>query len=287
MPETFIANTSGLDYELLDSGNQRKLERFGNILLNRPEVTAKWKCRLEKSEWEKADFYFFEERGKKGEWKTLNSEANIDKWRIKYHKLYFSLNLTKFKHVGIFPEQAENWNFVYKKVIAKKKPPFKLLNLFAYTSAVSVAAAKAGAKVTNVDSVKQVVNWGRQNAEINEVDSIRWIVEDARKFVEKSVRRGDKYDGIIMDPPTYGIGSKKEKWDIYMHLNPLLEDVCNLLAEDASFFIINTYSPKIYNQPLLLNISSKLKQFNKVESFSLGVANANTKLPLSNLIRFH
>lgn len=282
---TFPSNH--LDYELLDCGNQRKLERFGSIILNRPEVEAKWSSKLSKSEWEKADWYFFEEKGKKGEWKSIK-EA-MKEWKITYQndfKLQFDLQLTNFKHIGIFPEQVANWDFIVEQLNHLKKPA-KVLNLFAYTGAASIVAAKCGAEVTNVDSVKQVLNWGRSNAEKNKVDNIRWILEDAAKFVEKAVRSGDQFNGIIMDPPAFGYGAKKEKWKLERDLEPLLKKVSKLLQPDAHFFILNTYSPKMKMQELdylLKNMPACPKNY---ESSTLALkSKQKLNLPLGNLIRW-
>lgn len=282
---TFPSNH--LDYELLDCGNQRKLERFGSLILNRPEVEAKWASKLPKSEWEKADWYFYEEKGKKGEWKSTKEAKEA--WEITYQndfELQFDLQLTNFKHIGIFPEQVANWDFIVEQLKRLKKPA-KVLNLFAYTGAASIVASKCGAEVTNVDSVKQVLNWGRSNAEKNKVDNIRWILEDVAKFVEKAVRRGDQFNGIIMDPPAFGYGAKKEKWKLERDLEPLLKKVSTLLQPDAHFFILNTYSPKMKMQDLeqlLKNMSICPPNY---EASTLALkSKQKLNLPLGNLIRW-
>lgn len=289
----FLFPDHDLDYELLDIGNQRKLERFGNILLNRPEVQAKVNPNLSKKKWESAHYYFYEEEGKKGHWK---SRFPADKaWQIQYKKdkyqLHFKLELTNFKHLGIFPEQAANWHYILKHIERQKKllretPRF--LNLFAYTGAASIVAAKAGAEVTNVDSIKQVINWGKENATLNAIDNIRWIHEDATKFVEKALRRGEKYHGVILDPPAYGVGTKNEKWKLERDLKPLLEKILGLLSPKCHFLILNTYSSKMNMLELKSNLKS-IKRFPKdFESATLGLSSSSKQqLPLGNLIRFY
>lgn len=289
----FLVPNEGLDYELLDLGNQRKLERFGNILVNRPEIQAKTNPNLSKKKWESAHFYFYEEEGKKGHWKSRFPSEN--QWNIPYatesFELEFKLELTGFKHLGIFPEQAANWHYIIKHIKRQTKllrEPPKFLNLFAYTGAASIVASKAGAEVTNVDSIKQVLSWGKENADLNAIDNIRWIHEDASKFVDKALRRGDKYHGIILDPPTYGVGAKNEKWKLEKDLKPLLERLMGLLEPKFHFFILNTYSNKLGMQELKSLLKS-VKRFPKdFESSTLGLnSTSKQQLPLGNLIRFY
>ena len=283
-----LALSSAIDYELVDSGNKRKLERFGKYLIDRPEVEANWNKRKGREVWGRADWHFYEEKGKKGIW-TKNSDAP-EEWRINYTykgvSLDFALKLTAFKHIGIFPEQAENWKFIQRE-LSSFRGSVNVLNLFAYTSAASIVSASCGATVTNVDSVKQAVNWGRQNAQLNEVDNIRWIVEDARKFVKKSIRRGDKFYGIIMDPPAFGHGTKNEKWKLENDLPDLLSDTLKLLHPKKSFFILNTYSPKL-SLSKLRGMLKEIKPFpEKYEATTLGIQSSGKQfLPLGNLIRF-
>lgn len=289
----FLFPDEDLDYELLDLGNQRKLERFGNIIVNRPEIQAKVNPNLSKKKWESAHYYFYEEEGKKGHWKSRFPAEKS--WEIDYSKdltkLKFKVELTNFKHLGLFPEQAANWHYIIKHIKRQKKllrETPKFLNLFAYTGAASIVAASAGAEVTNVDSIKQVINWGKENAELNNIDNIRWIHEDASKFVEKALRRGDKYHGIILDPPTYGVGTKNEKWKLEKDLNPLLENIMGILHSKFHFLILNTYSNKLS----MLELKSKLKTIKwfpkDFESATLGLSSTSKQqLPLGNLIRFY
>jgi 23S rRNA (cytosine1962-C5)-methyltransferase len=284
----FLHLSSAIDYELIDSGNRRKLERFGKYIFDRPEIEADWQPKVNKSEWLKCDWRFYEEKGKKGHW-TNKTNAPLE-WTIDYAyqdlSLKFNLKSTAFKHLGIFPEQAENWKFMQRE-LAKYKGEVKVLNLFAYTGAASVVAAAAGAQVTNVDSVKQVLNWGRQNAESNSVENIRWILEDARKFVQKAIRRGEKFQGVIMDPPAFGYGANKEKWKLENDLQLLLEDVVKLLHPKRHFFILNTYSLKL-PLPKLKNMLRKVEGFpTKYDATILGLKSSKGQvLPLGNLIRY-
>ena len=285
---TFLSPNAGLDYEFLDAGNFRKLERFGELVLDRPEIEAKGNPLLPKSTWGKADWFFKEEKGKTGEW--IKQTPAPKEWSISYQyqsvSLSFNLKLTAFKHIGIFPEQAENWNYIQSQ-LAGVKGEKKVLNLFAYTGAASVVAAASGAVVTNVDSVKQVLNWGRENASTNQQDTIRWILEDARKFVQKSIRRGDEYNGIIMDPPAFGYGSKKEKWVLEKDLKGLLEQSVQLLNPDRHFFILNTYSPKLPMLDLTTLLNATRNFPKKYDASLLGLKSIKSKeLALGNLVRF-
>jgi 23S rRNA (cytosine1962-C5)-methyltransferase len=283
----FVSNTSGLDYELIDSGNRRKLERFGTYILNRPELGAFWKPIKPKNDWQKADWYFFEEKGKKGVWK---SQKNLPKeWTICYQhkglKLKFKLALTGFKHIGIFPEQVENWQYMQHR-LSKVKGEKRVLNLFAYTGSASLVAASCGALVTNVDSVKQVLNWGRENAQINKLDNIRWILEDARKYVEKALRRKEKYHGILLDPPAFGYGTKKEQWKLERDLPALLKNLSGLMTDKHSFFILNTYSPKLNLLQLAQMANLAFEDSPSFELSELGLSSKENKsLILGNLLR--
>lgn len=233
------------DYELIDSGDFEKLERFGAYVLRRPEPQAIWHKSLAESEWRRiadASFLRDERNDERGEWRL--SPKMPSRWSIRYDyrdmHLSMRLGLTSFKHVGIFPEQAANWNFIYDRCIAKRGA--KVLNLFAYTGGASLAARAAGAEVTHIDSVKQVVTWSRENMEASGMDGIRWIVEDAMKFVQREVRRGNRYDGIILDPPAYGRGANGEKWVLEENIAQMLECCAELLVPKDSFLVFNLYS---------------------------------------------
>lgn len=286
--DNFLHLVSSIDYELIDCGGRRKLERFGKYVVDRPEFEANWPRSLGKQVWAKADWHFYEEKGKKGTW-TNNTGAE-EEWKIDYKyqelELQFDLKITAFKHLGIFPEQAENWKFIQRE-IQKYKGEVKVLNLFAYTGAASVIAAKCGAQVTNIDSVKQVLNWGRQNAENNSVENIRWILEDARKFVDKAIRRGDTFQGIIMDPPAFGLGANRETWKLENDLKELLENVSKLLHPKRHFFIINTYSPKLSLKKLETMLKKNDRFSSKLSATILGLKSSKgVQLGLGNLIRY-
>jgi 23S rRNA (cytosine1962-C5)-methyltransferase len=280
--------TNWQDYELIDIGNGRKLERFGELITDRPEPAANFKPGLSPTEWKKTDYFFSEKKGQKGSWNN-----DFDDFMISYPfgamDIRFHLRQTRFKHLGIFPEQAENWGFIADRcqTMLEKGVVPKVLNLFAYTGGASLAANLSGADATHVDSVKSVVTWARENADLNKIETIRWIVEDARKFVEKSVRRGDQYHGIIMDPPIHGLGPKGKHWKLNRDLPDLLENVIKILHPEHRFFILNTYSPQL---PLeeLKNMLKFTPGFPKsFEATTLGLkANSGLELELGNLVRF-
>ena len=246
------------DYALVDSGDGQKLEKFGDYTLIRPEPKALWKKSLPDSEWTKlAHTRFrpgagFGRAGKEdsGTWERLKKSS--DQWYISYplpgsggKAFSLRLGLTSFKHVGVFPEQAPNWDYIYSNTLQLsetlgRKP--RILNLFAYTGAASLAALSAGAEVTHLDSVKQVVTWARGNMESSLLDGIRWIVEDAMKFVKRQQRRGSLFDGIIMDPPAYGHGPDGEKWKLDECLFEMLQSVNSILSPKDSFLVLNLYS---------------------------------------------
>ncbi|MFT4603053.1 MAG: 23S rRNA (cytosine1962-C5)-methyltransferase, partial [Arenicella sp.] len=226
------------DYELIDAGGERKLERWGSIVTIRPDRNAYFAPVLPKKDWlSKAHFEFVEETKSSGQWKSLRGDHD-KKWTITYNDVKFNLNLTKFKHLGIFPEQQANWEFLENNV----KKGDRLLNLFGYTGAASLIAKAKGADVFHVDSVKQVINWGKENMETSGLSDIHWVLEDALKFAQREVKRGHKYDGIIMDPPAFGIGAKKERWKIENKFPELLETALQL-KNPKGFIISNTYSP--------------------------------------------
>ncbi|HQS52262.1 MAG TPA: class I SAM-dependent methyltransferase, partial [Daejeonella sp.] len=234
------------DYELIDCGNFEKLERFGNVILIRPEPQAVWAKKYPESEWTKQHHIRFKGRSAtSGEW-IKKDQKTPDRWHITYKneeiKLQFRLALTSFKHLGIFPEQAVNWDYIIKNVKKFKTVQPKVLNLFAYTGGASLAARAAGAETTHVDSIKQVVSWANENQTLSGLENIRWTVEDALKFVKREVKRGRKYNGIILDPPAYGHGPNGEKWKLEDNIREMMDDVVKLLDEEEHFLILNTYS---------------------------------------------
>ncbi|MFI5260623.1 MAG: class I SAM-dependent methyltransferase [Candidatus Paceibacteria bacterium] len=234
-----LTTLSWSDYELLDSGENMKLERFGDVIVARPETQALWKCQKPEL-WSKASAVFAF-RDKKGGWDVRSKVPET--WELSWHDTHFTAALTGFKHTGIFPEQAPNWQWTKEQVEKLEQP--KVLNLFGYTGIASVVAAQAGALVTHVDASKQSLDWAHDNARRSGVgeDKIRWILDDALAFVKREARRGAQYDGIILDPPAFGRGAKGEVWKIEEALPELLESLKAILAnKPGSFFLINGYA---------------------------------------------
>ncbi len=249
-----------MDYELIDSGNFEKLERFGPYCMARPEPKALWDKTMSDAQWDRAIHTRFRpgagfgKAGKEdsGTWDRLKKMD--DQWYIRYRgsdgpAFSLRLGLTSFKHVGVFPEQAPNWEYIHantrrlcEKARAEGKPVPKVLNLFAYTGAASLAAKSAGADVTHLDSVRQVVTWARGNMEQSRLDGIRWVVEDAMKFARREAKRGNVYQGIILDPPAYGHGPDGEKWKLDECLFDMLRCVSSILAPQDAFMVLNLYS---------------------------------------------
>lgn len=249
------------DYEIVDSGRGEKLERYGSYYMARPEPKALWDKSMSDAEWNRLIHTRFTpgagfgKAGKEdsGTWSRM--KAMNDQWYINYNspqpglRLRLRLGLTSFKHVGVFPEQAANWEFIYAStsaLVAKAKaegaPKPKVLNLFAYTGAASLAAKAAGADVTHLDSVRQVVTWAKENMESSGLDNIRWVVEDALKFARREAKRGNIYQGIILDPPAYGHGPDGEKWKLDELLYDMMKCVASILAPKDSFMVLNLYS---------------------------------------------
>jgi len=279
------------DYRLIDSGDYEKLEQFGKYYLRRPEPQAVWRKALPEKEWEKqTDAWFKKEKGKsgsegneKGEWILRSSMPQ--QWFISYTyktmKLRFRLGLTAFKHVGIFPEQAANWNYIFNTV-KQFSTQASVLNLFAYTGGASLAAKAAGADVVHVDSVKQVLHWSRENMESSGLDNIRWVCEDALKFVKREVKRGKCYQGIILDPPAYGRGPEGEKWILEDQIAELMDACCRIVDEAGFFCVINLYSmgfSSLIAENLMKDYFPKITQINSGELFLSD--KAGRKLPLS------
>lgn len=245
MISSILVTRASKDYELLDSGEGEKLERFGEIVLSRPDPQALWKKILPAEEWKNAHATFSRE-GQNGSWNI--QKGTPDKWNIEFGGLKFLIKPTAFKHTGLFPEQFANWEWM-KRVFehADKKEDGnapEVLNLFGYTGGASLVCAQSGAKVVHVDGSKSAISWASENAEISGLKDkpIRWILDDARVFVEREIKRGRRYDAIIMDPPAFGHGANKEIWKIEEHLLPLVEDCMKLLSDKPLFFLINGYS---------------------------------------------
>ena len=233
------------DYELIDAGGGRKLERWGNMITIRPELQAYFHSGLPFSEWKKmAHWEFIEKKGKQGVWKELKKGAPRCA-TVHYERLQFHIELTKFKHLGLFPEQRINWDYINENVGSEDR----FLNLFAYTGAASCMARNRGADTFHVDSVKPMISWAKKNMENSRLMNIRWVHEDALKFVVREEKRGNKYDAIIMDPPAWGLGAKGERWKLEDQIDSLLSTASGVLS-DRGFLILNTYSPTIDNETL-------------------------------------
>ena len=307
------------DYELIDSGEGEKLERFGSYILARPEPKALWDKSLPEAEWRRlAHTTFtpgagFGKAGKEdsGTWNRL--KRMDDQWWIRYAlpsersdsggfgrnapretspsgrgaSLDLRLGLTSFKHVGVFPEQAPNWDWIWRQtraLAAKGRTP-RVLNLFAYTGAASLAAKAAGADVTHLDSVRQVVTWARSNMERSGLDGIRWVVEDAMKFARREAKRGNVYDGIILDPPAYGHGPDGEKWKLDECLFEMLRTVGEILAPQDAFLVLNLYSNG-YSALLGETVVRQAMRTGSLESGELALTDRFGKaLPLSIVVR--
>lgn len=227
------------DYEILDTGDGMKLERWGDVVLARPDPQVIWP---RAGEWKKWDAWYHRSDKGGGEWEFRRKLPKS--WTIKFRKLVFKIAPTGFKHTGLFPEQAQNWVWCGEQIRAAKGREMSVLNLFGYTGAMTVAAAAAGASVCHVDAAKGMVEWCRENAQLNGLGSapIRYIVDDCLAFVRREIRRGKKYDAIIMDPPNYGHGAAGEVWKLETHLWPLIEECRTLLSERPGFFLVNSYT---------------------------------------------
>ncbi|MCH5266899.1 MAG: class I SAM-dependent methyltransferase [Lachnospiraceae bacterium] len=237
------------DYEVLDTSGGEKLERWGDYILVRPDPQVIWNTPRKESGWKKKNGHYHRSNRGGGEWEFFDLPKT---WSIRYKELTFHLQPFQFKHTGLFPEQAVNWEWFGAKIHGANRP-VKVLNLFAYTGGATLAAAAAGASVTHVDASKGMVTWAKENAAASGLADrpIRWLVDDCVKFVEREIRRGNKYDGIIMDPPSYGRGPKGEIWKIEEKIYPLIQLCTEILAEDALFFLINSYTTGL--QPAVLS----------------------------------
>lgn len=290
--------SSWKDYELLDSGGFEKLERFGKYILIRPEPQAIWKKVLDEQEWKKiAHAKFVREQTDKfrftddvkGGWSK--SPQMPESWEIQYqhHELNLTLRLalTGFGHVGIFPEQGSNWNFIYDTIRLWKIQKPRVLNLFAYTGVASTVARKAGAEVVHCDASRPGLNWANQNMQLNNLTDIRWVYEDAFKFVKREVKRGNHYHGIIMDPPPYGRGPEGEKWTLQEQLDELIEMCSQLLEKKNCFFILSMYAVGL-SSTIGLNVA---KTYFDLENFEFGEfylkSQNHRDLPMGTFLRFH
>ena len=270
------------DYELIDLGGGEKLERWCQYVLRRPDPQVIWPIANERGLWKNPHGHYHRSNRGGGSWEVINKYPEM--WTINYGKLTFKIKPTGFKHTGLFPEQAANWDWMMDKISSAKRP-IKVLNLFAYTGGASVACASAGAEVCHVDAAKGMVNWAKENLELSGLKDrkVRFIVDDVFKFVEREVRRGNKYDAIIMDPPSYGRGPKGEVWKIEDKLYEFVDLCMKILSDRPLFFLINSYttgfSPIVLENVLGATIGRKAKG-GKIYSGEVGLACSKSKTVL-------
>lgn len=271
------------DYEILDMKDGQKLERWGNVILSRPDPQIIWKSDADKSKWSNIDAKYDRSNTGGGMWHIYNKSIPTS-WQISYKDMTFNLKLMGFKHTGLFPEQAYNWNILRDK-IKNSKREVSVLNLFAYTGGASVAALSAGASVVHVDSSRGMVDWAKENVKSSGLEDkpIRFIVDDVKKFVEREIRRGHKYDIIIMDPPSFGRGANKEVWNIETDLFDLVSSCTALLSDDPIMFLINSYttglSMSVLKDVLNLTVNKKVKGFIDIDEVGINMTNSELVLP--------
>jgi 23S rRNA (cytosine1962-C5)-methyltransferase len=289
--------SSWKDYELIDAGDFEKLERFGKYTLIRPEPQAIWKKVLSEQDWKKLAHAKFvrEQKDKfrftddvKGGWSKGRDMP--DSWEVNYQyndlNLTLRLALTSFGHVGIFPEQGANWNFIYDTIRKWGIPKPKVLNLFAYTGAASVVARTAGAEVVHCDASRPGLNWANQNMVLNKLSDIRWVYEDAFKFVRREVKRGNRNHGIIMDPPPYGRGPEGEKWTLQEQLDELMHMCSQLLEKKACFLILSMYAAGL-SATVGVNVARTYFDINHIDSGELYLKSKNDRdLPMGTFLRY-
>lgn len=276
------------DFEIIDCGNGEKVERWGDKTLVRPDPQAIWSRDASIKAWFNAHAHYNRSSSGGGKWNIKNLPQQ---WQIKYNDLTFNIKPMSFKHTGLFPEQSDNWDFA-SRMISSSDKKVNVLNLFAYTGGATLACAKAGASVCHVDASKGMVSWARENAASSGLSNapIRWIVDDCKKFIEREIRRGRKYDAIIMDPPSYGRGPNGEVWKIEEHVGEFIELASQLLSDDPLFVIINSYStglaPSVMGYILARQLGKKYT--GKTESSELGlpVSSTGLALPCGNSTRW-
>ncbi|MCR4923384.1 MAG: class I SAM-dependent methyltransferase [Lachnospiraceae bacterium] len=275
------------DYEVIDTSLGEKLERFGDYLLIRPDPLIIWNKERKNKGWKKPNAHYHRSNKGGGEWEFFDLP---DQWAISYRGLTFNLKPFSFKHTGIFPEQAVNWDW-FSELISAAKRPVSVLNLFAYTGGATLSAAGAGARVTHVDASKGMVNWARENAVSSGLKEapIRWLVDDCVKFVEREIRRGNKYDAIIMDPPSYGRGPKGEIWKLEESLFPFIEKCTLLLSDTPLFFLINSYTtglqPAVLSYILSMTVIKKFGGQVMADEIGLPVTESGLTLPCGSSAR--
>ena len=270
-----------VDYECIDAGNGEKLERWGNVILRRPDPQAMWYTD-DYSKWKDVDGFYHRSKAGGGNWEFFSKLDEF--WTIDYKGLTFKVSPTGFKHTGLFPEQAVNWDFMMNK-IKNSNRKIKVLNLFSYTGGATMACSKAGADVVQVDASKGMTEWAKENMKLSHLEnnSIRFIVDDCLKFVKREARRGNKYDAIVMDPPSYGRGPNKEVWKFEDNIYKLIEACLEILSDKPLFFLINSYTTGV-SAIVLENIlkTTVLKKYpnGKVDSGDIGLPITNNNLVL-------
>lgn len=268
------------DYEVIDTSNGEKLERWGKYILIRPDPQVIWDTKRVNKVWKKPNARYHRSSKGGGEWEFIDLP---EQWAIDYKELTFNLKPFSFKHTGLFPEQAANWDW-FSSLIREADRPVKVLNLFAYTGGATLAAASAGASVTHVDASKGMVAWAKENARSSGLEDapIRWLVDDCVKFVEREIRRGNKYDAIIMDPPSYGRGPKGEIWKIEESIFPFIELCSQILADEPLFLLVNSYTTGLQPAVLsyMINTAIVRKFGGHVESDEIGLPVSETGLIL-------
>ena len=273
------------DYELIDADNGERLERWGDIILIRPDPQIIWSEGHRDDRWNKAHAIYHRSNSGGGYWETLKKVPDV--WSIKYEDITFRLKPMGFKHTGLFPEQAVNWSLA-QKLIKEANREVSVLNLFAYTGGATISCLNAGARVTHVDASKGMVSWAKENAVASALADrpVRWLVDDCMKFVKREIRRGNKYDAIIMDPPSYGRGPNGEVWKLEQQLSELLTDVGNILSDDPLFFFLNSYtgglSPTILNYMVKSCIAPKNSGTIFTEEIGIKVTKRDVILPCGN-----
>lgn len=276
-----IFSTGWEDYELLDAGGGKKLERWGKVITIRPETQAYFKSGNPFDQWNKlAHWEFVEGKNNPGKWKSLHPAE--EQWKLKFKGLTFNVGLTSFKHLGLFPEQRINWDYFLENI----QPDDRFLNLFAYTGAASCAARSKGADTYHVDSVKQAINWAARNMESSRLLNIRWVHDDALKFLKRLEKRTEQFDYILMDPPAWGSGVNKEKWKLEDKIDELMGTAARVLAPEGKL-VLNTYSPQV-DHKLLKELTSIYFPSVEMDVFELWMKTATGKeLFFGNVVRTH
>lgn len=279
------------DYCLIDTSEGERLERWGDVTLIRPDPQIIWKCSRLAKEWNSANARYIRSASGGGHWEY--AKALPEGWKIRYKSLTFIVKPTGFKHTGLFPEQAVNWDLC-TEIIKGAGRPVSVLNLFAYTGGATLACAAAGAKVCHLDAVKGMVDWGKQNAKLSGLSDmpIRWIVDDAMKFLGREIKRGNKYDGIILDPPSYGRGTNGEMWKLEDCIHELMMRCSRVLSDDPLFILLNSYttglSPSVMAYLLKMTVGAERRVDIDAQEIGLPVKNTGLTIPCGNtaVVRF-